>query len=70
MHGGSSNASTDCEYTTFEFEVHQSRFSEALDIFAQCFASPLLRPESMTREKKAIDSGKISLDQNQSSLFH
>ena len=59
IHGGSSNASTDYEHTTFEFEVHQSRFCEALNIFAHCFASPLLRPESMTREKEAIDSGTV-----------
>ena len=58
--GGASNASTDCETTTFEFEIHQRHFREALGIFAQFFASPLLLPESMNREKEAIDSGKIS----------
>lgn len=58
MHGGSSNASTDCETTTFEFEIHQRHFHEALAIFAQFFASPLLLPESMKREKEAIDSGE------------
>ena len=56
-YGGGSNASTDYEYTTFELEIHQRYFYEALLIFAQFFASPLLRPESMKREKEAIDSG-------------
>lgn len=57
-YGGSSNASTDYETTTFEFEIHQRFFHEALEIFAEFFASPLLLPESMKREKEAIDSGK------------
>ena len=60
-YGGSTNASTDREMTTFEFEVHQSHFREALDIFAQFFVSPLLLPESMNREKEAVDSGKTLL---------
>lgn len=55
-YGGSSNASTDYETTTFEFEIHQRYFHQALAIFAEFFASPLLLPCSMKREKEAIDS--------------
>lgn len=61
IYGGSSNASTDCETTTFEFEIHQRYFQEALGIFTQFFAAPLLLPESMKREKEAIDSGTFRI---------
>lgn len=60
-YGGSSNASTDYETTTFEFEIHQRYFHQALAIFAEFFASPLLLPCSMKREKEAIDSGNMVL---------
>lgn len=30
-HGGSDNASTDCERTVFQFDVQRKRFKEALD---------------------------------------
>ncbi len=30
-HGGSDNASTDCERTIFQFDVQRKRFKEALD---------------------------------------
>lgn len=30
-HGGSDNASTDCERTIFQFDVQRKRFREALD---------------------------------------
>lgn len=30
-HGGSDNASTDCERTIFQFDVQNKRFKEALD---------------------------------------
>lgn len=32
-HGGSDNASTDCERTVFQFDVQRKRFREALDRF-------------------------------------
>jgi nardilysin len=30
-HGGSDNASTDCERTVFQFDVQRKKFREALD---------------------------------------
>ncbi|XP_022087201.1 nardilysin-like [Acanthaster planci] len=55
-HGGSDNASTDCERTTFIFEVHQKSFHEGLMRFAQFFTAPLLKASSTDRELEAVDS--------------
>ncbi|XP_038056169.1 nardilysin-like [Patiria miniata] len=55
-HGGSDNASTDCERTTFIFEVHQQSFREGLMRFAQFFTAPLLKASSTDRELEAVDS--------------
>ncbi|XP_071799391.1 nardilysin-like [Asterias amurensis] len=55
-HGGSDNACTDCERTTFIFEVHQKHFREGLMRFAQFFTSPLLKASSTDRELEAVDS--------------
>lgn len=42
--GGSSNAWTDAEATVFHFDVLPEAFPKALDIFAQCLATPRLSP--------------------------
>ncbi|RZB40351.1 nardilysin-like, partial [Asbolus verrucosus] len=54
--GGSDNASTDCEVTTFYFECFEKHFYTALDKFAQFFIAPLMKRSSITREREAIDS--------------
>ncbi|XP_027049416.1 nardilysin-like [Pocillopora damicornis] len=55
-HGGSDNASTDCEMTTFIFDVRRKYFRETLDRFAQFFISPLLKEDSVDREIQAVES--------------
>lgn len=55
-HGGSDNASTDCEQTVFQFEIHGKYLYEALDRFAQFFICPLLKKDSTDREIEAVDS--------------
>nr|XP_022314526.1 nardilysin-like [Crassostrea virginica] len=55
-HGGFTNAWTDCERTSFHFDVEQKYFHQALDIFAQFFIHPLLRQDSVDREIQAVDS--------------
>lgn len=55
-HGGSDNASTDCERTTFIFDVRRKYFKEALQRFAQFFISPLLKEDSVEREIQAVES--------------
>ncbi|GJQ75861.1 hypothetical protein Trydic_g17927 [Trypoxylus dichotomus] len=54
--GGSDNASTDCEITTFYFECLEKHLHRSLDKFAQFFISPLMKKETMTREREAIES--------------
>merc|ERR1719508_128518 len=54
--GGSDNASTDCETTIFYFETPRRHFHEGLDRFAQFFISPLMKQDSMEREREAVDS--------------
>ena len=55
-HGGSCNAMTEGEFTSYEFDVTASKFSEALDIFANCFISPLLLSNAIDREINSIES--------------
>ncbi|RZF43235.1 hypothetical protein LSTR_LSTR016530 [Laodelphax striatellus] len=54
--GGSDNASTECEYTTFYFDCHEMHLRTAMDKFANFFISPLLLKDAMTREREAVDS--------------
>ncbi|XP_056388223.1 nardilysin [Hyla sarda] len=55
-HGGSDNASTDCERTIFQFDVQRKHFKEALDRWAQFFISPLMVSDAVDREVQAVDS--------------
>ncbi|KAF6035302.1 NRD1 [Bugula neritina] len=55
-HGGNNNACTDCERTTFCFDIERKHLKDALDIFAQFFISPLLKENSVDREINAVDS--------------
>ncbi|XP_075983381.1 nardilysin-like [Anticarsia gemmatalis] len=54
--GGSDNASTDCEVTTFYFEIQEKHLQRAMDMFSQFFVSPLMMKEAMQREREAIES--------------
>ncbi|KAF4021798.1 hypothetical protein G4228_013869 [Cervus hanglu yarkandensis] len=56
-HGGSDNASTDCERTVFQFDVQRKSFKEALDRWAQFFIHPLMIRDAIDREVEAVDSG-------------
>ncbi|KAL4202082.1 hypothetical protein AMTRI_Chr02g261950 [Amborella trichopoda] len=55
-HGGHSNAFTASKHTNFQFDVNCDYFEEALDRFAQFFINPLMSPDAMMREIKAVDS--------------
>ena len=55
-HGGYSHAATSDEYTHFSFGVQPRHLNETLDVFAQCFISPLFNRSSMERELKAVQS--------------
>ncbi|XP_069544698.1 nardilysin-like isoform X2 [Brachyistius frenatus] len=55
-HGGSDNASTDCERTIFQFDVQRKFFREALDRWAQFFICPLMIEDAVDREVEAVDS--------------
>ncbi|XP_047116668.1 nardilysin-like isoform X1 [Schistocerca piceifrons] len=56
IRGGSTNATTETETTTFYFDCHERHLSAVIDRFVQFFISPLLQREAMTREREAIDS--------------
>ncbi|XP_043555138.1 nardilysin-like isoform X1 [Chiloscyllium plagiosum] len=55
-HGGSDNASTDCEHTVFQFDIQRKYFKEALDRWAQFFIGPLMIRDTIDREVEAVDS--------------
>ncbi|GBP39355.1 Nardilysin [Eumeta japonica] len=54
--GGSDNAVTDCEQTTFHFEIEEKYLLRAMDMFSQCFVDPLMLKGAMQRERESIDS--------------
>lgn len=47
--GGTSNAYTNFDSTTFYFEVPPTAFEHALDMFANFFVSPLIREDALDR---------------------
>ena len=54
--GVSSNAYTSGDHTNYFFDVRPEALDEALDRFAQFFVAPLLDPNYVDREKKAVHS--------------
>ncbi|KAK3607361.1 hypothetical protein CHS0354_035699 [Potamilus streckersoni] len=57
-YGGSTNATTDCERTVFNFDMDRKHFRKSLDIFANMFVSPLFLNDRVDREIQAVDSGQ------------
>ena len=55
-HGGMSNAYTSKEDTNYHFEVLPNALEKSLEMFASFFIAPLLTPERIDRERKAVDS--------------
>ncbi|GBP10042.1 Insulin-degrading enzyme [Eumeta japonica] len=55
-HGGSCNASTSSDHTTYYFDVLPAHLPRALDIFAQFFISPLFTETATERELNAVNS--------------
>ncbi|KAM0729058.1 Nardilysin [Formica fusca] len=54
--GGSTNAETDCELTTFYFDIQEKHLLQTLDRFAQFFIKPLMKKDAITREREAVES--------------
>lgn len=63
-HGGFSNGSTDNEVTRYTFEVGPAHLQHAIDMFAQFFIAPLLKPAALERELSAIESEFSQATQN------
>ena len=55
-HGGFFNAFTQLENTNFHFEISFSGLERALDMMANSFHRPLLKPDCVEREINAIDN--------------
>lgn len=55
-HGGGCNAFTEGEHTVYNFDITPDHFAKGLDIFANCFISPLLADSAVDREVNAIDN--------------
>ena len=54
--GGSNNAFTSFEFTTYYFDINASLLDPALDRFAQFFTAPLFNPKYVEREKHSVES--------------
>ena len=55
-HGGSNNAWTGTENTTFFFDIQPPHFSKALDRFGQFFSAPLFNEDAVDKERNAVNS--------------
>ncbi|GAB4823775.1 hypothetical protein N2152v2_010821 [Parachlorella kessleri] len=55
-HGGSSNAMTEAEATTYYFDVSPESLRGALERFAQFFSCPLVKQGAMEREVEAVNN--------------
>ena len=55
-HGGSHNAGTGLENTTYFFDIDASYLSQALDRFAPFFSSPNFDAKYVDRERNAVES--------------
>lgn len=53
--GGSANAYTTHNYTSFMFAINNPAFEQALDRFSSFFIEPLFNPSGVSRELQAID---------------
>ena len=56
MNGGSSNASTARDYTTYFFEISNNVFLNTLDIFSRFFIDPLFNVKYVEKEVNAVNS--------------
>lgn len=56
VHGGSTNAYTSQEDTTFTFDVNHDHLEEGLDRLMQFFISPIISKDAVDREVQAVDS--------------
>lgn len=54
-HGGTSNAFTMNDYTSYMFDIDNTAFETALDMFSNFFKEPLFNPSGVSRELQAID---------------
>lgn len=55
-YGGSNNAWTGTENTTYFFDIQSEFFQQGLDRFSQFFIAPLFNKEAVEKERQAVDS--------------
>lgn len=56
QHGGTRNAHTEDEHTTFYFDIDEEYLEHAADMFSQFFISPLIKGDALEREINAVHS--------------
>ncbi|GAA4872385.1 insulinase family protein [Ferrimonas pelagia] len=56
QNGGSHNAWTGPEFTSYYFDIKPNAFAEALDRFCQFFTAPLFDPHLVEKERQSVDS--------------
>ena len=55
-HGGSNNAGTGQEHTSYFFSIDNAQLEPALDRFSRFFVDPLSDPEFVEKERNAVES--------------
>jgi secreted Zn-dependent insulinase-like peptidase len=70
QHGGSNNAWTGTEHTTFFFDINPDLFDQGLERFGQFFYAPLFNAEALDKERLAVDSEyKLKLQEDSRRLY-
>ena len=68
--GGTNNAWTGTEHTSFFFDVTANAFEKSLDRFSRFFVAPLFNSDSLEKERKAIESEyKLKLNEDSRRLY-
>ncbi len=70
QHGGNNNAWTGTEHTCYFFDVSPNAFERSLKRFSQFFISPLFNPDSLEKERQAVESEyRLKLKDDMRRLF-
>ncbi len=68
--GGTNNAWTGTEHSSFFFDVSTNAFEKSLDRFSRFFIAPLFNPDSLEKERKAIESEyKLKVNEDSRRLY-
>ena len=69
-HGGFTNAYTSHNHTCYFYTIQSDYLDHSLDIFGQFFISPLMKKDSVNREKEAVDAEHTKNIYDEKNIIH